>query len=83
MTSNFFINTQFTYRDAKLRGFAMLRGLFFFGAVCSLGAVANVGVSAWIYGFNHLWWAAGLAGVVMGSVWNYALSSIFVWRRPD
>ena len=33
MTSNFFINNQFTYRDAKLRGFAMLRGLFFFGAV--------------------------------------------------
>ncbi len=81
MTSNFFINNELTYRDAKLRGWAALRGLALFYLVCLLGAFANVGVAAWIYGYNHIWWAAGLAGVVMGSVWNYALSSIFVWRR--
>ncbi len=83
MTSNFFINNQFTYRDSQLRGLAILRGLIFFYAVCSLGALANVGVGTWIYGYNHVWWAAGLAGVIMGSVWNYALSSVFVWRRQD
>ena len=81
MTSNFFINNQFTYRDSKLRGFALLRGLVFFYAVCSLGAAANVGGGAWVYEINAVRWLAGLAGVVMGSVWNYALSSVFVWGR--
>src|SRR6266851_6480768 len=28
MTSNFFVNNLFTYRDRRLRGFAVLRGLF-------------------------------------------------------
>jgi dolichol-phosphate mannosyltransferase len=81
MTSNFFINNELTYRDSKLHGWAMARGLLLFYLVCLLGAFANVGVAAWIYGYNHIWWAAGLAGVVMGSVWNYALSSVFVWRQ--
>ena len=49
--------------------------------LCSLGAAANVGVGAWVYEINAVWWLAGLAGVVMGSVWNYALSSVFVWGR--
>ena len=66
MTSNFFINNELTYRDSKLRGRAMWGGLVLFYLVCLLGAFANVGVAAWIYGYNHIWWAAGLAGVVMG-----------------
>ena len=28
-----------------------------------------------------LWWLAALIGVVIASVWNYALSSKFVWGR--
>jgi dolichol-phosphate mannosyltransferase len=27
------------------------------------------------------WVIAALAGIVVGSVWNYALSSRFVWGR--
>lgn len=83
MTTNFHINNIFTYRDVRLRGWAALRGLLLFYAVCALGALANVGIASWIYGLGQPWWIAGLAGVVMGSVWNYALSSLFVWRRTD
>jgi dolichol-phosphate mannosyltransferase len=27
-----------------------------------------------------VWWVAGAAGAIMGALWNYALSSLFVWR---
>ena len=51
------------------------------GILCSLraGAVANVAVAGYLEG-QGTWWAfAGLAGIMVGAVWNYALSSRFVW----
>ena len=81
MTANFFINNLFTYRDRRLRGLAMLRGLFTFYAICSLGAVANVGIAGYVFSRNEVWWLAGLAGIVVGSVWNYAISSVFTWKQ--
>ena len=81
MTSNFFVNNVFTYRDRRLRGFALVRGLFAFYAVCALGAVANVGIAGYVFSRNEVWWLAGLAGIVVGSVWNYAVSSVFTWKQ--
>jgi dolichol-phosphate mannosyltransferase len=81
MTSNYFVNNVFTYRDRRLRGFALVRGLFTFYAICALGAVANVGIAGYVFSRNEVWWLAGLAGVVVGSVWNYAVSSVFTWRQ--
>jgi dolichol-phosphate mannosyltransferase len=31
--------------------------------------------------YDQTWWLAGLAGVAIGAVWNYAVSSVFVWKR--
>ena len=81
MTSNFFVNNMTTYRSAKLRGWRMLAGLAAFCGVCSLGAISNVGVAMWLFEMQQPWWLAALAGVVMGAVWNYSLSSLFVWRK--
>ena len=82
MTSNFFINNAITYRDAKLKGFGpLLRGLLYFYAVCAFGAVANVGVATWLYNLYPVVWISALAGVILGSVWNFTLSSLFVWRK--
>ena len=81
MTSNFFLNNIFTYRDRRLHGIALLRGLFTFYAICALGTVANVGIAGYIFSRNEIWWLAGLAGVVVGSVWNYAVSSVFTWKQ--
>jgi dolichol-phosphate mannosyltransferase len=81
MTANFFINNLFTYRDRRLRGLAVLRGLFTFYAICTLGAVANIGIAGYVFSRNEVWWLAGLAGVVVGSVWNYAISSVFTWKQ--
>lgn len=81
MTTNFFFNNQLTYRDRRLTGLAMLRGLVTFYAVCSVGVLANVGVANLIYENEPVWWIAGAAGAVMGAVWNYAASSVLTWRK--
>lgn len=79
MTSNFWLNNVFTYRDVRLRGWAFGRGLLTFYLVCSVGAAANVGVAQFIYGLQDNWWIAGLAGAAISAVWNYAVSAIFTW----
>ncbi|MGH6984036.1 MAG: glycosyltransferase [Stellaceae bacterium] len=89
MTSNFFLNNVFTYRDRQLKGWRLWRGLFSFYVICALGAVANVGFAAfvfagdahWLAGVKGIPWLASVAGVIVGSVWNYAVSSVFTWKR--
>ena len=80
MTFNFFMNNVFTYRDRRLRGWRLVRGLLSFYSICGIGAVANVGIASYLFRADQTWWAAGIAGVVVGSVWNYAVSSIFTWN---
>ena len=81
MTSNFILNNFLTYRDQRLKGFALLRGLIAFYIVCSVGLLANVGVAFSVYDQEPIWWLAGAAGALMGVVWNYAMSGLFVWRK--
>jgi len=81
MTSNFFLNNQFTYRDLRLRGVDLLRGLLVFYLICGLGAIANVGVASYVFAENRVWWLAGVAGAMIGAVWNFAMSSAFTWKR--
>jgi dolichol-phosphate mannosyltransferase len=58
-----------------------VRRLFTFYAICALGAVANVGIAGDVFSKNEVWWLAGLAGIVVGSGWNYAVSSVFTWKQ--
>jgi dolichol-phosphate mannosyltransferase len=81
MTSNFFMNNLFTYRDRRLRRWRLVRGFLSFAAVCAVGAVANVGVASYLFNMDQKWWLAGVVGVVVGAVWNYAVSSVFTWKR--
>ena len=83
MTGNFFLNNALTYRDRRLKGWRQLAdGWVSFCVVCSVGLVANVGVAAFVHGAqNGQWAASALLGVLVGAVWNYALSSRFVWGR--
>jgi dolichol-phosphate mannosyltransferase len=81
MVSNFFLNNELTYRDQRLRGFSLIKGLLWFCGVCSIGALSNLGVADWLYDMEPVWWLAGLLGSFVGAVWNYAMSSILVWRR--
>ncbi len=82
MTFNFWLNNQLTYRDARLTGLkAVLKGWAGFCATCAVGALANVATATLLQGRGVHWVLAALAGIVIGSVWNYALSSRFVWGR--
>ncbi len=79
MTFNYFVNNLFTFKDRRLKGWRSLLGLGSFYAVCSVGAFANVGVAAYLFQERSDWWVAGIAGVVVGMVWNYAVASRITW----
>ncbi|MBA3878498.1 MAG: dolichol monophosphate mannose synthase [Sphingobium sp.] len=83
MTANFFLNNALTYRDRRLKGVkALFDGWVSFCVVCSVGLVANIGVAGFLHNAREGSWAvSALVGVLVGAVWNYALSSRFVWGR--
>jgi dolichol-phosphate mannosyltransferase len=80
ITSNFLLNNELTYRDRRLKGWSMLTGFVGFCFFCAIGAVTNVGLASWLYSEREVWWLAGAAGALMGAFWNYAMSSLFIWR---
>jgi dolichol-phosphate mannosyltransferase len=80
MTSNFLLNNELTYRDRRLKGAAMLRGFALFCLIGSVGVLTNVDLASWLYSERQVWWVAGAAGAIMGALWNYAMSTLFVWR---
>lgn len=81
ITNNFMLNNLLTYRDQRLRGPALLRGWVSFNLVCATGAAANVGVADWLFERQYYWVASAIAGVLISVVWNYAMSSVFTWRK--
>jgi len=80
MIFNFKLNNSITYRDQRLRGPRLWRGLVLFVVVCGVGAVANVGIANALYQSHTGWTAAGAIGAMIGVVWNYAVSATLVWR---
>ena len=83
MTFNFFLNNALTYRGQRLKGAkALWGGWVSFCLVCSVGAIANVGVAAFLHNVQHGdWRLSALAGIMVAAVWNFALSSRFTWGR--
>lgn len=81
ISNNFFCNNLLTYRDQRLRGPALLRGWVSFYLVCATGAVANIGIADWLFDHQTFWVFSAIAGVLVSVVWNYAMSSIFTWRK--
>ncbi len=81
MTWNFILNNLITYRNERLRGRAFVLGLLSFYAIGAVGAVANIGVIGAMFSQGSGWWMAGIAGALVGVVWNYTMSSLFTWHR--
>jgi len=80
MATNFLLNNALTYSDRRLSGIGLLWGFFGFCAIGAAGAITNVGLASWLYSEQPTWWLAGAAGAIMGALWNYSMSSQFVWR---
>ena len=82
MSFNFVLNNELTYADKRLRGLgAMTAGWARFALTCSVGLLANVGVAGTLVRMGFHDYSAAIIGIVVGSVWNFALSSKFVWGR--
>ena len=81
MVFNFQLNNQITYRDQRLRGPRLWRGLLLFLVVCGIGARRPMWASRGCCTQAHTYWTlAGGIGAVIGVVWNYAVSATLVWR---
>jgi dolichol-phosphate mannosyltransferase len=81
MTFNYAVNNVLTYRDRRLLGLRWLRGWASFVLACSIGGIANLGVASALYGFGRGWFPAAIAGILVGAVWNYAVTRMFTWGR--
>jgi dolichol-phosphate mannosyltransferase len=81
ISNNFFLNNMLTYRDQRLKGIRLFWGWVTFNLVCATGAAANIGVADWLFERHSYWVFSAIAGVLVSVVWNYAMSSIFTWRK--
>jgi dolichol-phosphate mannosyltransferase len=81
MTFNYTVNNILTYRDLRLRGALWLRGWVSFVLACSIGGFANLGVASTVYGLGRGWFPAAIAGILVGAVWNYAITMMLTWGR--
>ncbi len=81
MIFNFALNNVLTYRDKRLKSWAWLKGLISFMIACSIGAFANVGIATYLFKNRTQWVLAALAGVLVGAVWNYAVTQIYTWGK--
>lgn len=81
MVFNYSVNNVLTYRDQRRRKLAWLTGLLPFMAACSLGAFINVVIANHFYASGTAWPLASLAGILVGAVWNYVVTSRFAWGK--
>ena len=85
MTSNFFLNNMLTYRDKRKKGFGIFKALLLFYLTCGIGASANIGISNLLYlgnisGISGIWYFSGFIGAIVGSIWNFLMSSLVTWK---
>jgi dolichol-phosphate mannosyltransferase len=79
LIGGFALNNLLTYRDRRLAGWAWLRGLVTFGVACAVGAMANIGLATYLFERHAPWAVAGLAGALVGALWNHAVTQIYAW----
>jgi len=83
MTANFFLNNMITWRDRSLRGVRLIFGLVTFCIACTFGAWANAIFARALFQNGMRWYVAGIAGIVISSVWNYSMSNLFTWQKKQ
>ncbi|MGH9838975.1 MAG: glycosyltransferase [Blastocatellia bacterium] len=81
MIFNYALNNVLTYRDRRLKGWAWLKGLLSFMIACGVGALANVGIATYLFESRTQWVLAALAGVLVGAVWNFAVTQLYTWGK--
>jgi len=77
---NFLLNNEITFRFARLRGVRLVQGLGLFYLFCAVGLLAQVAMANSLQQMGVHWLVATLAGVLIGSVWNYSMAFLLVWH---
>lgn len=80
MTTNFLLNNALTYRERMLRGWRMAVGWASFCVASSVGVLGNIGAAYWLQQAEHGWTLSALAGILIGTVWNYVTTRKLTWR---
>ena len=80
MTWNFGLNNRLTFRDQRLRGPALWRGLLSFYVACLAGALVSEAAGAGLDAVGAPWALAGVVGAVLGAAWNYHAAKRLTWR---
>jgi len=88
-TSNFFLNNILTYRDRRLRGWSMLRGLASFLAICGVGAIVSISFAAqvlWLFpeamrDSKYVLTFASVCGIAVSVILNFSATFLFTWGR--
>jgi dolichol-phosphate mannosyltransferase len=83
MSWNFVLNNSLTFRDRRLSGPALWRGLLSFYAACLGGALVSEAAGAGLAAAGAPWLVAGVAGAVLGAFWNYQAARRLTWRAAN
>ena len=81
MTFNYLVNNLTTFRDRRLRGLDILKGLLIFYAACSVGALGNFAFAKFLFTAGLPWYMAAIPGAMVSSLWNFGVNTILTWRR--
>jgi dolichol-phosphate mannosyltransferase len=81
---NFLCNNHLTFRDRRLSGMCLLRGMAMFYAACFGGAILSELIGSGLHALQVPWWGAGVAGALAAGGWNYYVAGRIAWRSgPD
>ena len=78
---NFFLNNIWTFAHARLRRLSAVWGFLKFNAACVVGAVANYGVSAFLFSRGWAEILSVIIGAFVGIFWNYTMNRLITWRE--
>ena len=83
MSWNFFINNLITFRDKRLKGFELFKGLLGFYIACSVGAVISLALAIFMKDKLHIhYMVAGVLASLLSGVWNYWGARFLSWKDP-
>jgi dolichol-phosphate mannosyltransferase len=77
---NFVLNNRFTFRADRLRGVRAVQGLGLFYVASSVGLAFNLAAAHGFHDFGVPTYLASLTGIAILSIWNYWVTSLFIWR---
>jgi dolichol-phosphate mannosyltransferase len=84
MTWNFFINNHLTFRDKRLEGNALFKGLINFYIACGVGAIVSLALADFLKYKLHLHWlVSGTVAALASGVWNYWAATLVSWTKKN